>query len=271
MHEGVDIRSVQRDKKGEPTDAVMAIADGVVVYANRRPALSNYGNYVVVRHDLDGIEIYSLYAHLSQVRTEVRAGLAVKAGENLGIMGRTSNTRESITRDRAHVHLELDLVVNDRFETWFKKACPGERNDHSVWNGQNLLGIDPRQVLLKAHEQGAGFSLLEYIQHETELCRISVRKTDFPWLRRYRALVKPNPVAAREGVAGYELALDFNGVPFEVIPRAASELNGKTGYRVLSVNEAEYRKNPARHLVVNRGGHWLLTDKGTRLLDLITY
>ena len=71
-----------------------------------------------------------------------------------------------------------------------------------------------------------------------------VRKADFPWLKRYAALVRPNPRAEKEGVAGYELALNFNGVAFELIPRAASEIKGKARFQLLSVNEAEYQKNP---------------------------
>src|SRR5579863_1450055 len=44
IHEGLDIRCVQRDKRGEPADPVMATADGTVVYINAKPSLSNYGN-----------------------------------------------------------------------------------------------------------------------------------------------------------------------------------------------------------------------------------
>ncbi len=57
MHEGLDILHQHTDRHGEPTDPVMAAADGTVAYVNRKPALSNYGNYVVVRHVVEGIEI----------------------------------------------------------------------------------------------------------------------------------------------------------------------------------------------------------------------
>ena len=63
------IRSVQRDRRGEPVDPVNATADGVVAYVNSRSGLSNYGNYVVLRHSIEGLEVYSLYAHLSVVRS----------------------------------------------------------------------------------------------------------------------------------------------------------------------------------------------------------
>src|SRR5207249_4982326 len=149
MHEGLDIRCLRRDSRGEPTDPVMASADGTVVYLSRKPALSNYGNYLVLRHQIGGVELYSLYAHLKNVRENLMIGQAVKAGEPLGMMGRTTNTREGISRDRAHVHFELDLLVNDRFPAWFRKASPAQRNDHGAWNGQNLLGLDPRLIFLE--------------------------------------------------------------------------------------------------------------------------
>ncbi len=271
IHEGLDIRCLQRDKHGEPTDPVMATADGTVAYFSTHPSLSNYGNYLVVRHNIDGIEIYSLYAHLREIRHDLRIGQAVKAGETVAVMGRTANTHEGISKERAHVHFELNLLANDEFSSWHKKTLPGERNDHGEWNGQNLLGIDPRPVLLGSHELGAKFSLLDTLRHQTELCRVVVRKTDFPWLRRYSALILPNPVAAAQGVAGYEMALNFNGVAFELIPRAASEIKGKAKFQLLSVNEPECHKNPARHFVVKKGNRWELTSHGLSHLDLLTY
>ena len=93
----------------------------------------------------------------------------------------------------------------------------------------------------------------------------------FPWLKRYAALVRPNPRAEKEGVAGYEIALNFNGVAFELIPRAASEIKGKARFQLLSVNEAEYHKNPARRLVAKKGNHWELTSHGLNLLEMLTY
>src|SRR6185295_4975599 len=137
VHEGLDIRCLQRDKHGEPTDPVLATADGTVAYFIVKPSLSNYGNYLILRHSVDGWEIYSLYAHLREVRPGLKIGQAVKAGEIIATMGRTTNTREGISKDRAHVHFELNLLYNDRFESWYKKSSPQQRNDHGLWNGQN--------------------------------------------------------------------------------------------------------------------------------------
>ena len=271
IHEGLDIRCLQHDKRGEPTDAVMATADGTVAYFSAKPSLSNYGNYLILRHMIDGVEIYSLYAHLREIRPGLKTGQAVKAGETIATMGRTTNTREGISKDRAHVHFEFDLFYNDRFESWYKKSFPKQRNDHGLWNGQNLAGLDPRLILQEQRAQGARFSLVQHIKNQTALCRVVVRATSFPWLKRYPQLVKPNPRTGKEGVAGYEIALNFNALPFELIPRAASELKSKSKFQLLSVNEAEQKRNPGRRLVTQRGGRWELTGHGLNALELLTY
>jgi peptidoglycan LD-endopeptidase LytH len=269
MHEGLDIRHLQTDRHGEPTDPVMATADGTVVYFSKKPGLSNYGNYIVIRHVIEGLEIYSLYAHLSVINPDLKIGATVKAGEVIATMGRTSNA-EIITRDRAHVHFELNVLMNDNFAAWFKKSS-AERNDHGEWNGQNLNGLDPREILIGEHNPKGGFSLLNFLRGQTELCRVLVRATGFPYLKRYPQLVLKNPVADKEGVAGYEIVLNYNGVPFAFLPRAASEIKGGAKFQLLSVNEAEERANPCRKLVVKRGSHWQLADAGLRELELLTY
>lgn len=271
MHEGLDIRCQHRDKKGEPTDSVLATADGTVAYFNSKPSLSNYGKYIVLRHQVEGLEIYSLYAHLSAINARLKTGQMVKAGEPIAVMGRTSNTKERISPERAHVHFELNLFINERFPDWFKKTRPGERNDHGAWNGQNLVGLDPRLILLAQQAQGATFSLVEFIRSQTELSRVIVRDKNLSWAKRFPALLRPNPVAEKEGVAGYEIALNFNAVAFQLTPRAASEIKGTTKFQLLSVNAAEQEKNPARHLVARAGKGWELTSHGRDALELLAY
>lgn len=267
MHEGIDIRSIQRDKDGESTDPVMATANGTVVYINGKPSLSNYGNYIVLRHQIDGLEVYSLYAHLSRVKRGLRAGQNVKAGEAIALMGRTTNTREQISKERAHLHFELNLFLSERFPIWHKKYYAG-KNDHGLWNGQNMLGLDPRLALLVSHREGKDFNLVRWIQSGEELFRVQVRDTNFPWLKRYSALVEP-PKTAK--IAGYELVINFNGVPIKAIPLSAEALKSRSKFHLISVNAAEYKKNPCRKLVTQKKGKWELGESGLRLLDLLTH
>ncbi len=271
MHEGLDILHLQTDRRGEPTDPVMATAaDGTVVYFSTHPGLSNYGNYLVIRHVVEGLEIYSLYAHLSAIRPGLKIGEAVHAGEVVATMGRTSSA-ETIGKWRAHLHYELNVFVNDRFATWFRQSSPGERNDHGEWNGQNLNGLDTRLILLGEKGGGPKFSLLNFLRSQTEVCRVLVRATNFPYVKRYPELVLSNPVAEKQGIAGYEVALNYNGVAFALMPRAESEMKGRGKFQLLSVNEAEEQANPCRHLVVKHGSHWQLGNEGLRELELLTY
>jgi peptidoglycan LD-endopeptidase LytH len=271
MHEGLDIIHLQVDRHGEPTDPVMATADGTVMYFSTKAGLSNYGKYIVIRHVVEGVEIYSLYAHLSDMAPGLKVGKNVRAGEIIGTMGRTSNTSERIGKERAHVHFELNVLVNDNFPAWFRKNMPGERNDHGIWNGQNLDGLDPREILLAEHNPTKPFSLLNFLRSQTELCRVVVRATNFSYLKRYAPLVLKNPRAEKEGVAGYEIALNYNAVPFALMPRAASEIKGTGKIQLLSVNEAEQRAHPCRRLVVQHGSKWQLTEKGLREIEMLVY
>lgn len=272
MHEGLDIRCLQRDQRGEPIDPVLAAAEGTVAYVNSRPSLSNYGNYIVLRHQVEGMDVCSLYAHLREIRGGLAAGQTVKAGEQIAVMGRTSNTREVISRERAHVHFELDLLVSDRFPDWYRRTFPMQRNDHGVWNGQNLIGLDPRLILLAQKKEGAKFSLTDFIRRESELCRVFVRDPQLAWVRRYPMLVKLGSLALKEGIAGYELALNFNGLPIELVPRAASEVKAKSKFLLLSVNATEQAQHPCRKLVSkDKTGRWQLAPHGLQLLELLAY
>ena len=271
MHEGLDIRALTRDKRDEPTDPVLATANGTVAYSSDKPGLSNYGRYVILRHQVEGLEIYSLYAHLSEIDPSIKPGKPVRAGDPVGVMGRSTNTRTPITKDRAHVHFELNLMLSDRFAQWHQKNAPEQRNDHGAFNGHNLVGIDPKSVFLQQKLLGDKFSLLAVIQKEPELCRVLVRATAFSYVKKYAPLVVRNPVAEKEGVAGYEISLDFNGVPIRLTPRAASEIKGGAKVQLLGVNEAEYKRNPCRKLVRQRNGKWELGHAGEQLIDLLLF
>lgn len=271
LHEGIDILWTQRDKRGEPTDPVVAAAEGTVAYVNRKPGLSNYGNYILLRHRIEGLDVCTLYAHLASIRDDLKKGDKLKAGEKLGVMGRTTNTKTRIATERAHLHFEIALVASDRYAAWHESALKGIRNDHGNWNGRNLLGLDPRAVLLRQRTEGEKFSLLRLIQSQTELCRVLVKQADFAFAREHRPLVRSNPVTDKEGIAAYEVVLNFNGVPCQLIPRAPSEVKSYSAkIHLLSVNDAEQKKNGCRKFLTTKAGKWALTPDALQHLDLLT-
>jgi murein DD-endopeptidase MepM/ murein hydrolase activator NlpD len=271
MHEGLDIRHTKTDLRGEALDPIYASVAGRVAYLNHNIGLSNYGKYVVLEHRLQGLTFYTTYAHLKEFAAGLSTGDEVRQGQVIATMGRTSNTRQAISKDRAHLHFEISLRLNDRYAGWHSAHMKGYRNDHGNWNGRNFAGIDPREVLLKQNSLGSKFSFLEFIRSRSELCRVLVRDTRFPWLKANTALIRRNPVADREGVAGYEIGLDFNGVPFLLIPKATSEIGAGPKIELLSVNEKEQSLRPCRKLVRKQGNKWTLGSSGSQLLDLLTY
>jgi murein DD-endopeptidase MepM/ murein hydrolase activator NlpD len=271
LHEGIDILRLQTDRRGEPTDVVMSVADGTVVYINTKTGLSNYGAYIVIRHSIDGLSVHSLYAHLGRIEPAVQLGASVKSGQPIAVMGRSTNTRSAIGKDRAHLHLEFDFQLSPRYAEWHRKFRAGERNDHGNWNGRNLIGLDPWNLYLEQRRLGAHFSLARWIRGHTEVCRVFVRQKDFPWVRANPALIRQNPRAQKEGVAGWELALNFMGLPFECTPRAASEMKSLASPQVLYVNEVEQQQYHCRTLVRKRGAGWELTTIGANLISLLTF
>ena len=76
-HNGIDI--------GVPDGTgVNSVADGEVVRADMRD-YKGYGNFIIIKHDLDGETFYSAYAHLTKMLVSV--GNKVKQGEQIALSG----------------------------------------------------------------------------------------------------------------------------------------------------------------------------------------
>ena len=271
FHEGIDILRVGTDKRGEPIDPVLAAAAGSVAYVNARSSESNFGKYIVLRHDIEGIRIYTLYAHLNRIENGVKAGKSVQAGETIGLMGRTSNSKTRIARDRAHLHFEVTVVLNDQFARYHNSAYQGARNVHGLWNGRNLQGLDPADIFQRQAKEGRNFKLLNYIRYQPVMFRVLVRKPDFFYARFYRPLMRRNAAAEQAGIAGYEVAFNYAGVPCQLIPRSAAEFKSSAKYQLVDVDATEVQKHGCRGYVSRRGTNWTLSRGGTQLLDVLTY
>lgn len=60
-------------------------------------------------------------------------------------------------------------------------------------------------------------------------------------------------------------------MPLQLMPLAASVIRSLENFQLPSVNAAEVRANPCRHLVVQRRSRGELTEAGRRALELQTY
>ena len=186
FHEGIDIQPINRDKAGNPLDLVCSIADGRVVHTSPVSGRSNYGKYVVVEHRWENSSVVSLYAHLAEVTC--KPGDAVNAGSVLGRMGYTG---AGINRTRAHVHLELGLVMSLHYEDWHAKYF-GSKNYHGIYNGMNITGADVSGFFL-AHKRNPELSFSEFVASQPAYFKVTVPAKDgavpdmvarYPWLCR---------------------------------------------------------------------------------------
>ncbi len=182
FHEGLDIKPVHRDAKDEPTDEVRSMAAGEVVHTSMSAGQSNYGKYVVIRHDWGEGPFCSLYAHLSEIKcTE---GQKVEPGTVIAIMGHTG---AGIDRRRAHTHTELNMFLSSRFAELHDRAGPSP-NFHGNWNGLNLTGLDLGALYLE-HVKNPNLSVAEFVKKTEPYFRVAVPGTaemeivkNYPWL-----------------------------------------------------------------------------------------
>ncbi|WP_412067868.1 M23 family metallopeptidase [Rubrivirga sp. IMCC43871] len=210
VHEGIDIAPTGRDADGEPVDSVVAIDAGRVAYVNDSAGASSYGKYVVVEHDWSDSPVYSLYAHLADVA--VAEGEPVARGGTLGKMGYTGR---GLGRSRAHVHLEIALMLNEHEDLWFEEYY-GTNDLHGLFFGTNLAGIPPAELFL-ALEEDPTLTFPEFVRSLDEGYVVDLpggRPLDL--LARYPWLGPEAAAADTAAVPGWRVTFSQEGVPIGV-------------------------------------------------------
>jgi murein DD-endopeptidase MepM/ murein hydrolase activator NlpD len=256
FHEGIDIRPLHRDAAGEPEDIIHAIAAGTVVYTNPVAGNSNYGRYVVIEHHLDGFSYYSLYAHLNTITVKIDD--SVSQGSPIAVMGHTG---EGIDRERAHVHLELNLLLNSHFSEWFQGHRAADIDRHGIYNGINLAGIDIGRFYLELQKNPA-LTVAAFVQ-EGE-----------PW---YRVLVPTSPrmdltdryswlLEGETGAPSCEVSFDGTGLPLKV--RGSSE--HVTQPTVVWVHSSPFPQHLlTKGFIRNHGSDYVLSQEGNQYISLV--
>ena len=257
FHEGIDIKAVARDRRGEPTDSVFAAMPGVVRHINASAGDSSYGRYLVLEHPAMMPAVYTLYAHLARIAPGLRVGQPAILGQMLGTMGHSSGGY-MIPVDRSHLHFEIGLVVTHNFQGWYDSRRFGSRNEHGIWNGKNLIGLDP---LAFYNEWRAGrlTTVQDFFARLETAVRVRIathRTPDF--VTRYPALLtKPLPFGP---VAGWEIRCNWTGLPFAWTPLSGGEVIGllPAQPQIVEVNAAVVRRERSRSVAVDRRGTWVI-------------
>lgn len=256
FHEGLDLKPVKRDRRGEPADPVFAAMNGVVRYISRTPGNSNYGRYVVLEHPDADPAVYTLYAHLADVAPGLSPGMAVTRGQTLGLMGRSSS-EQAIPRERGHLHFEMGVVLSQNFESWYDWKKFGSRNMHGNYNGMNLVGFDPMEFFDEYRARRVD-NFREFFAHMRTAVRLRVAMRGVPdYVRRYPSLMA-KPLPDGQLVGGWEVRVNEMGVPFSFTPLTPMDLMnlGAGEVRLLEVDEDLLRHHRCKSLAVARRGEW---------------
>lgn len=261
FHEGVDIRPLYRDRNDEPLDTVRTIDDGTVVYVNTGANASSYGRYVVVEHWWSGAPFYSLYAHLGAVN--VRTGQKVRQGDRLGQIGYTGR---GINKRRAHLHFEINVMLNSDFDAWFRRQNPRAGNRHGVHNGVNLAGLDV-DALYRALARDSTLTIERFIAEKRPFYSVVIPNRGMPdLLQRYPWMLEADPGPASDEVPAWELHFTASGFPTRIVPvyRQASEPY---------VSSVRNMPHPYERLTIGRisgeGNYVTLSRRGLNYLSLL--
>lgn len=257
FHEGIDIQPIHRDAGGEPLDQVHSIAAGKVVYTNIVPTSSNYGRYIVIEHQFGGCPYYSLYAHLSAIG--VQTGAPVTQDEPIGVMGHTG---QGIDRERAHLHLELNLLLNADFDRWSAKNFPRDPNRHGMYNGHNLEGFDIARFYLEL-KKNPQLTVPQFFQEEITWYRALLPASPrmdilqrYPWLAQGQSEPK-----------SWEVSFNQAGIPLHFDARET--VVQKPVLSWIRPSPYPYALQTKGYIQGN-GSNYRLSKEGEQYLDLIS-
>lgn len=258
FHEGIDIAPLHRDAGGKPLDDIRAIEAGRVVHVSRDSRDSNYGQYVVLRHQVEGAPVYSLYSHLASI--DVEPGQNLARGARLGRLGYTG---AGLNRRRAHLHLELAILWHDQFESWHPANFTSP-NKHGLYNGINLMGLDVAEFYLQQRKKPS-LTLPDFIRRQETFFRVHLPDSPhFQLPRRYPWLVTSPAKNPRSWIVSFTAA----GFPVALEPSGAA----LTEPRVVWAQSSEFPYHKlTRSLVDGPPGSPRLGNAGQRLVDLLTW
>ncbi len=262
FHEGIDIRPVKRDAAGRPLDLVLAIAKGKIVYVSSVSGNSNYGKYIVIEHDLGEQlgKFYSLYAHLETADCEV--GQPVDAGTVIAKMGYTG---AGINRERAHLHLELNVMTQSDYPDWHAHYF-GTKNVHGIYNGLNMNGLNIAELFIKHHKDNS-LKMSDFLKNIPVYYKITVPRKEGQSLdivKRYPWMMKgdhdlPSP--------SWEISYAVSGFPLAVMPSSREVEKPVVSYVKPTKSNHSYH---TKGLIAGSDRSASVTQLGLRTVALLT-
>ncbi len=233
FHEGIDIRPAKTNADGEALDLVLAAMDGQVAYLNAN-VNGPYGRYVVLHHTAAEIPVYTLYAHLAKIEPTLKTAQPIRRGTVIGLMGRTSAGVSPITKDRSHLHFEVGLMLSTGFNRWYAAQPENKQspNLHGLYNGQNLIGMDPLLILGQPR-----VDILAALRSQPTALTVGLRTNKMPdFVQNYPALMRGDASRA----AGWYVEFSWQGMPIRWTALDAKSPQLPAGrWRLLEIDQTQ--------------------------------
>tara|TARA_B100001758_G_C18206741_1_gene502790 strand:- start:57 stop:653 length:597 start_codon:yes stop_codon:yes gene_type:complete len=100
IHVGIDIN-------GPIGTPCMAFTDGIISHFGYNPEPGDYGNVIILKHNISGMDIWALYGHLSSESIEGKSvGQKVGRGETIAWFGPENQNGGW----EPHLHFQLSLI-----------------------------------------------------------------------------------------------------------------------------------------------------------------
>lgn len=261
FHEGIDLYPIKREKNGNPSDSIFSAMAGTVAYINHKSSESSYGKYLVLEHPDHSPSLYSLYAHLDNLRDDLRVGSKVDVAEVLGKMGHSSSFR--IPQSRAHLHFEIGFRLSQEFDTWYNRKSFKTPNKHGNYNGFNLVGINPLPFF-KYYQSGKMHTPNDFIKQLPEIVKLRVSSNTPPGILRINPSLCASDVIDK-GTRSWICSFGPYGIPLSFTPSIEQHSDK---LEIISFNKMHQTGN-CRKLVEKKGNSLIPSEQLLSYLEIL--
>jgi hypothetical protein len=174
-------------------------------------------------------------------------------------------TGEGLDQSRAHVHLELNLLLSRRFESWHDYYFKDDPNRQGIYNGINLTGLNVARLYLALRKRPL-LTIPGFLAEEETFYKVSLPASSafnlpqrYPWLLRKQTTGEAN---------SWKISFNRAGVPLQVEPHDKPVSAPELSY--VKKREGEY-SDLTRGVVTGSGDNARLSESGQRLMRLLIW
>ena len=186
----------------------------------------------------------------------------MKRGQPIAVMGYTGT---GLNQARAHLHLELNLILSHRFEAWHNASFKNDPNHNGIYNGLNLVGLDIARLYLRVAQEPFAYDS-PVSQSEETFYKVTLPKSShfelpklYPWMLTG---------GGRNEKSSWEVSFARSGLPLKIESSDKHVTEPEVSYFKKSSIDYSYL---TRDEISGRGGNAHLTTYGKQLMRLLIY